>query len=184
MESGFVQSSQPSLLCSMVCFSRMQDWTQYVPALFSFFSFPLFILPFCPLLFFLNVCRKKKSLHSFQDQPLPNCILRCLLAALHIPHHKYIPGAGGCNIGGRDITGEKLKTSGPDPDTFELNWSCCMSFSGRKLVCSSCRSIKLKSKLFKRLHCFLLVVIVSHVKFYIFFHNKYMKQLIQCYIVQ
>lgn len=183
MESGFVRSSQPSLLCSMVCFTRMQDWTQYVPAFFFFF---LFILPLCPLLFFLNVCRKKKSLHSFQDQPLPNCILRCLFAVLHIPHHKYIPGTlrpGGCNVGERDITGEKFKTSGPDSDPFELNRSCCMGFSGSKLVCFTCRSIKLKSKLFKRLHCFLLVLIVSHVKFYIFFHNKYMKQLIQCYIV-
>lgn len=107
------------------------------------------------------------------------CWLHCTFPTINISQEQ-----GGCNIGGRDITGEKLKTSGPDPDTFELNWSCCMSFSGRKLVCSSCRSIKLKSKLFKRLHCFLLVVIVSHVKFYIFFHNKYMKQLIQRYIVQ
>lgn len=32
-----------------------------------FFFF--FILPFRPLLFFLNGCRKKKSLRSFQDQP-------------------------------------------------------------------------------------------------------------------
>lgn len=86
---------------------------------------------------------------------------------------------GGCNIIERDITGEKLETSGPDPDPFEVNRSCCTGFS--ELVCYTCRSVK--SKLFKRLHCFLLVPIVSHVKFYIFLHNKYMKQLIQRYIV-
>jgi len=185
MESGFVWSTQPSLLCSgLNALLHLNVGLDSICACF----FSLHPVPPSPPFLFKCMQKGKVSPQFWgsvpQVAPHDASLSHCTFSATDASNARQrCRDLGLCGVTGRDVTGEKLKTSEPNPDPFELNGSGCAGVRGSKLVCYRCRSFKLKSRLFKRLHCFWLVPIAPHVKFYIFFHNKYMKQLIQCYIV-